>query len=220
MEPLAVDQQVTDDDIIESGSGREPWLRWLPPRLSLPRWWPPRIAFILCLSGLVFGLAAGYCVGAWRVRPPGPALAVPGAAAVSVPPITAGGTPLGFDGSRCSLQVGHNLELGIEVTNDTPALLTILRVDTLLPARGLKQISWAWGPCGQLPGALPSDQALATGNSIWFTVTFHVLVSCPGPLPVGFAVRFDLRDPHDSRGAVATIPAFPDLSQVPYSGCQ
>lgn len=209
-----------DDDIIERGSGREPRPGWLRPRIPLPRWWPPRIAIILCLAGLVAGLAAGYCVAAWRVRPAAPALSVPSAAALSVPPITANGTALNFDGSRCSLQVGHDLQLGIEVTNNTPELLTILRVDALLPARGLKQISWAWGPCGELPGALPPAQALATGNSIWFTVTFQVLVSCPGPLPVEFAVRFDLRDPHDSRGAVANIAAFSDLGQVPYSGCQ
>lgn len=118
------------------------------------------------------------------------------------------------------MQIGHDLQLGLEVTNESPALLTIDRVDALLPIGGLKQISWAWGPCGELPGTLPSDQGLATGYSAWLTVTFQVLVSCPGPLPVQFSMQFILRSSQDSRAAQATVAAFPDLSQVAYSGCK
>jgi hypothetical protein len=47
------------------------------------------------------------------------------------------------------------------------------------------------------------------------TVTFQVLVKCPGPLPVQFTVGYDVGGQH----AVATLPGFPDLSQVPYKGC-
>jgi hypothetical protein len=203
---------VSDDDVIHSGSDRAPLPGWRPP---VPRWWRPRIAVILGVTGLVAGLAAGYGVGAWQTGKP--ALA-PSAGDVAVPPVP-GGPPLGFYGSRCSQQVGHDLQLGAEVTNDSPALLTVLRVDAVLPLGGLREVSWAWGPCGELPGALPSDQGLATGDSIWFTVTFQVLISCPGPLPVQFDVQFDLRSSQDSRGAHTILAAFPDLSQVPYSGC-
>lgn len=209
---------MTDDDIIERGSERPPLLRWRPPRLPVPRWRPPRTAVILCAAGLVAGLAVGYAVGqAGKHAPP---RLPPSASALAVPPMIGADTPLGFGGSRCSMQVGHDLQLGVQVTNDSPALLTIVRVNALLPIGGLKQISWAWGPCGELPGALPSAQGLATGYSAWLTVTFHVLVNCPGPLPVQFSMQFILRSPQDSRAAQATVAAFPDLSQVAYSGCQ
>jgi hypothetical protein len=218
VELLAADRHVTDDDIIERGSDRPPLLGWRPPRLSVLRQRPPRIAVILGVAGLVAGLIAGYAVGqAGKSTPP---RSLPSPAALSGPPLFGNGTPLGFDGSRCSMQVGQDLQLGVEVTNDAPELLTIVRVDALLPIGGLKELSWALGPCGQLPAAPPLAQGLATGYSTWFTVTFHVLVSCPGPLPVQFAVRCDLRDPTDSRGALVTVAAFPDLSQVAYSGCQ
>jgi hypothetical protein len=206
---------VAEDDVIERGSDRAP----LPDRLShLPvlRWRPRRTAVILGITGLVAGLAAGYAVGALTSAP---ARSQPSAAPVPVLPMAVGGTPLGFDGSRCSLQVGHDLQLGLEVTNDAPALLTVLGVDAVLPLGGLKQASWAWGPCGELPGAPPPGPSLTTGKSSWFTITFQVLVSCPAPLPVQFNFQFDLRTSEDSRGVVADVPAFPDLGQVTYSGC-
>jgi hypothetical protein len=218
VEQLAADWPVTDDDVISRGSSRAPLPGWWPPRVPGGRL--PRIAAILGAAGLLAGLAAGYAVGTWQARKSAPAPVQSGAPAVSIPPVLNGGSPLGFDGSRCSLQVGHDLQLGMKVINDSPSLLTVVRVDALLPEGGLKPLSWAWGPCGELPGALPSGHGLATGNSMWFTVTFQVLVSCPAPLPVQFDVGFDLRSSEDSRGERAIVAAFPDLSQVPYSGCQ
>lgn len=218
MELLAAAEHVSDDDIIEQGSDRAPLLGWRPARRPLLRWRPPRIAVILCAAGLAGGLVAGYAIG--HAGRPAPQRLVPSVSILSVPPVIGADTPLGFDGSRCSMQVGHDLQLGMEVTNDSPALLTIVRVDALLPLGGLRQVSWAWGPCGELPGAPPPDQGLVTRYSAWLTVTFHVLVSCPAPLPVQFNMQFILRSPQDSRGAQATVAAFPDLSQVAYSGCQ
>jgi len=214
---LAADEHVSDDDVIERGSDRAPLRGWRPP---VPQWRPPRIAVILGVAGLAAGLAAGYAVGTVQAGKSATARSQSSPAAGFIPPITADGSPLGFSGSRCSQQVGHDLQLGVEVTNDSPALLTVLQVDALLPEGGLKPLFWARGPCGELPGALPSGQGLATGDSTWFTVTFQVLVSCPGPLPVQFDVQFDLRNSQDSRGARAIVAAFPDLSQVPYSGCR
>jgi hypothetical protein len=211
-------QLVTEDDVIERGSGRTRLLDRLS-RIPVLRWRPRRAAVILGVTGLLAGLAAGYAASAWNARksaPPGP---LPSAAPASVLPLGVGGSPLGFYGSRCSLQVGHDLELGLEVTNDAPALLTVLGIKAVLPMSGLKPLSWAWGPCGELPGTSPPDQSLATGKSSWFTVTFQVLVSCPAALPVQFNFQFDLRSSQESRGALASVPAFPDLGQVPYSGC-
>jgi hypothetical protein len=217
-ESLAADQQVTGDDVIESGNGQVPLLDWLSRQLPVLRWRPGRTAVVLGIIGLVAGLAAGYGIGARHAASPAPP-AQASAAPVSVVPLTAGGSPLGFNGSRCSSQVGHELQLGVEVTNNLPGLLTVLGVDAVLPAGGLKVVSWAWGPCGELAGTPPPEQSLTTGSSNWFTVTFQVLVGCPAPLPVQFNFQFDLRSSQDSRAAFATVAAFPDLGQVPYSGC-
>ena len=35
------------------------------------------------------------------------------------------------------------------------------------------------------------DNAIPAGGSAWFTVTFKVLVKCPGPLPVQFTLGYD-----------------------------
>jgi hypothetical protein len=209
---------MSDDDIIERGSDQQPLPGWRPPGLPALRWRPPRIAVILCAAGLLAGLAVGYAVG--HAGRSAPSALPPSASALSVPPVTDIGPPLGFNGLRCSRQVGHELQLGVEVSNGAPALLTIVRVDALALLHGLQQVSWAWGPCGELPGALPPDQGLAIGQSTWLTVTLRVLVSCPGPQPVQLNIQYILRSPQDSYAARTILAAFPDLSQVPYSGCQ
>jgi hypothetical protein len=56
---------------------------------------------------------------------------------------------------------------------------------------------------------------LSPGASTWFTVTFKVLVRCPGPMPVQFLLDYVQR----GRPASARLPGFNDLSQVTYSGC-
>jgi hypothetical protein len=211
------EDEVTEDDVIQRGSSRRR-LDWVP-RIPVLRSRPARTAVVLGVIGLAAGLAAGYAVGTWHAAGSAPARSQPATTPVSVLPRAGDGFPLGFYGSRCSRQVGDDLQLGVEVTNDSPALLTVLGVDAVLPLGGLKPVSWASGPCGELPGAAPPDQSLTTGNSGWFTVTFQVLVRCPAPLPVQFHFQFDLRTSEDSRAVLATVGAFPDLGQVPYSGC-
>jgi hypothetical protein len=53
------------------------------------------------------------------------------------------------------------------------------------------------------------------GESAWMSVTFAVREECPGPLPVQFSVGYLVQ----GKPATASLPGFPDLSQVPYSGC-
>jgi hypothetical protein len=205
---------VTDDDIISRGSSRQPtperWLR----RMLVPQWRPPRIAVILGLAGLLAGLATGYAVGTWHPRKAAPASSQPSFNPQSVVPVFVS-APLTQPGPACSVQNGHDLQLGVEVSNDSAASLTILRIAPLLPLGGLKALSLTWGPCGELPGQPPEDQALTPGNSLWFTVTFRVLVTCPGPLPVQFAIGYS----QNGQRAASTVAGFPDLSQVHYSGC-
>jgi hypothetical protein len=123
----------------------------------------------------------------------------------------------------CSVQLGHELQLGIEVSNQTGSDVTLQRITASLPlSGGLRAVSWAWGPCGaissgggQVAADLSGGEDLSPGESGWFTMTFQVLVKCPGPFPVQFAVRFD----SNGRTLVAHVPGFSDLTQVAYSGC-
>jgi hypothetical protein len=203
---------VSDDDVIERGSGRAPLPGWRPPGMPKLGGRPPRIAIILGAAGLLAGLAAGYAFGNWQARrsaPPRPQAT----AAQPVAPMA--GSPLGLYGPECSQQIGDELQLGVEVSNDTSRPLMLQQVKALLPVSGLRELSWAWGTCGQLAGP-PPDRGLAPGNSAWFTVTFQVLVNCPAPLPV----MFDIGYTQDGRHSVTSMPAFPDLGQVPYSGCR
>jgi hypothetical protein len=197
------------DDVLEQGRSRGPVLRW---RL-------PRVALVLGAVGLLVGLAAGYAAGVRHAgKPPSPPRA---AALQTAPSFTAGGFPLSQSYRGCSAQTGHELQLGLEVTNLSAKAVMLRRVAVVLPMGGLKVISQAWGPCGELPGpaGAPGDAlppTLGPGGSAWFTVTFQVLVTCPQPLPVQFVLHFD----EDGRTAAMPLPSFPDLSQVPYGNCR
>jgi hypothetical protein len=203
------DGSATGDDVLEQGNWRGPVLRWRPPRAAVA----------LAAAGLLVGLAAGYAVGVRHAAkplspPPRPA------ATQTTPSFTAGGFPLSQTGPGCSAQTGRELQLGLEVTNLSATALTLRRVEVRLPIGGLKAISQAWGPCGELPGAgeAPGNifpPTLGPGGSAWFTVTFKVLVTCPGPLPVQFTLDYD----QDGGRAAIPLPGFPDLSQVRYTGC-
>jgi hypothetical protein len=117
---------------------------------------------------------------------------------------------------QCSTQLGRTLELGVQVTNQSGADVTLRRVTAQLPLRGLKAISESWGPCGELDAASSGPVAfLPAGASTWLTVTFRVLVKCPAPLPVQFTLDYNWR----GRPVSTHLPGFPDLSQVPYAGC-
>ena len=169
---------------------------------------------------LVAGLAVGYAVGARHsgehAAPP-----LPSRAAAPAAPFSAGGFPLSQSGPQCSVQIGRELQVGLEITNLSSVAVRLRRVEVVLPLGGLKVTTQAWGPCGQL-GA--TDEAsgrivpptLGRGASSWFTVTFRVLVRCPQPLPVQFTLDYD----QQGRSAVIRLPGFPDLGQVPYSGCR
>ena len=110
--------------------------------------------------------------------------------------------------------------MGLQITNLSPAAVRLRRVTVVLPLGGLRVTSQAWGPCGELraSGAAPGSirpPTLVRGASSWFTVTFKVLVTCPQPLPVQFTLDYG----QQGRAAAIRLPGFPDLGQVPYSGC-
>jgi hypothetical protein len=201
-------------DIVESG----------------PREWPAsrrRLGVvILAVAALVAGLAAGYAAGR-RSRPaPAPA---PAAAPAPVRSAVSGSAALTITGGvagqqvgLCSAQVGRELQLGVEIMNQSAQRLVLRQVEPVLPLGGLQAVARAWGPCGALPGAgLPAGNVLPAGGTVWFTFTFRVLAGCPGADPVQFAVTFTPQRPSPPGFVVTTrLPGFVDLGHVPYSGCR
>jgi hypothetical protein len=192
------------DDVVEIGS-RQP---------SILRSRPPPIAVILAAAALLVGLAVGYAAGNQHGRKSAAPLSRSSAAAS--PPSAASAVTLSQSGRQCSVQIGHALQLGVQVTNQSAAGVTLRRVTAVLPMGGLKATSQAWAPCGELPAPSGTpDNALPAGASTWFTVTFAVLVKCPGAFPVQFTLDYDQL----GRRATIHLPGFVDLGQVPYASC-
>jgi hypothetical protein len=211
-----------DDDVVELG-GRESGRRlrlpggWRPPS----DWRPSRGATAFALAALAVGLAAGYAAGYRHVRGSA-ALPEPTAATSAAPaPATAfsfaDSPALIQDTGACSVQTGQQLELGVQVTNLSTAPITLETAKAVLPMGGLKPVRWQWEPCGLLPSSGPSPalQVLGPGASTWLTMTFDVQLRCPAPNPVEFTVSYLAQ----GRPATASLPGFPDLGEVPYTGC-
>jgi hypothetical protein len=203
-----------DGDILEHGRGRPRVPLWPSLRRRLPGLrWPSRpVTALLVAAGLVAGLATGYAAGDHRTRSAAPALP-PGVSQAAQ--LAAGGAPLA-EGPACATQIDSHLQLGFQVTNVSAAAVTLRHIRAILPIGGLRAVAQAWGPCGELPQPeTPTTPNLSPGASTWFTVTFKVLVGCPGPMPVQFALDYV----QHGRAASARLPGFNDLGQVTYSGC-
>jgi hypothetical protein len=218
-----------DEDIVELGD-RGPGRRLFGGRIRLPDGWhpspgwrPSRGATAFAVTALVVGLVAGYTAGDWHGRRgtalPEPAQAASSAAAAAPAPTFsfADSPPLTQDIGTCSVQSGRHLSLGVQVTNPSSVPLILQSAKAVLPLGGLTEGSWHWTPCGMLPQT-PAGQAdviLEPGASTWLTMTFSVKVGCPAPLPVQFTITYLAA----GRSVTASLPGFPDLGQVPYTGC-
>jgi hypothetical protein len=200
-------------DILEQG-GR----RFLPPNLG-----QPRVAAILLAVGLVTGLAVGYAAG--HRQPAGSANHAAASAGPATPvrlsapvrqgaPAYQGGPLLASADDICSARSGRKLQLGAEVTNESARSVRLGQIRAVLPLGGLRATSQRWAPCGAFEtGQDPTS--LGPGDSVWFSVTFRVLVRCPEAFPVWFTLGYSAA----GQPATARVPAFPDLEQVPYTGC-
>ena len=231
--PLAPGQ--SGDDILASDVRRFPAPDWISrlSRLNSPDWRLSRGAAALGIIGLLAGLAVGYAAGhrqPGQARPaprpqgsaaPGPAVPTAGSAGSAASVASAAQSVFGLSltqtTAECSVQHGRELQLGVEIMNPSGEEVTLRHVDPVLPLGGLRALSQQWGPCGVLPQGQDQTgvELLPPGASTWLTVTFKVLVRCPGPLPVQFTVDFDW----NGQPAAAILPGFPDLSGVPYAGC-
>ena len=214
-------------DVVEQGGRRIfPSLNW--PSMN---WRPPRGAAILLAVGLIIGLAAGYAAGYRQAPRNATALpattsvgtrwtataplqtAVKGAAITGT--VLTGGLALTQDTGACSVQSGRKLQLGVQVTNRSAEPIGLGRIRTVLPLSGLKVVSQQWAPCGTI-GAVQVPGTLGAGDSTWLSVTVQVLVACPAPIPVQFAVGYT----YAGEAATVNLPGFPDLGEVPYTGCR
>ncbi len=223
------DDGLAEDDVLEQGRGRRPTPSWWPSRrLSRgPSWWPPKIsrpAAIVSLVALILGLGVGYLAGS-RQHPAGGATSPPSPArsSPSAQPLSLGGPTLEQSGNQCSAQHGTTLQLGIEVSNLSPTPLTLSQVRVVLPLGGLRATAVSWGSCGELPNIIQDppqndaiDRYLPPGGSAWLTATVKVLVACPQPFPVQFAVGYV----QHGKASLVKLPGFPDLGGVAYSGCR
>src|SRR5262249_54025731 len=128
----------------------------------------------------------------------------------------AGAPALTQDTGACSAQTAQGLQLGVQVSNQSAQPLTLRTPRAVLPLGGLKEVSGQWSPCGALPNRLgQGDQILMPGQSTWMTVTFKVQRHCPAADPVQFSVGYLVQ----GKSVAVSLPGFPDLGQVPYSGC-
>jgi len=216
-------------DVVEQGGRRFfPSLNWPPLHRR-----PSRSAAVLLAVGLVIGLAAGYAAGYRQgLRPAGPPTASPSSAS-SLPGLAPVqtfivGTPIPIEGGSavipgapaltqdigtCSARSGRELQLGVQVSNESAELIGLGQIRTVFPLGGLRVISQQWAPCGAIASQVPAS--LGPGDSTWFSVTVQVLAACPGPLPVEFTVDCTWAGGH----AAVHLPGFPDLGRVSYPGC-
>lgn len=193
-----------DGDVIEMG-GRP--ARW-PWRGS--RGTTAGVALAALAIGLLLGLAGGHLAA---TRATGqPARSAPGVTGATS---LGGSTAIAATGRRCAVQRGRTLQLGIEIVNQSASAVALRQVRPVLPLGGMHAIASGWDTCGSLPEPGQDQTSFDPGATGWVTITFDVLVPCPGALPVQFNVSYR----QSGRQATAALASFPDLGQVRYTGC-
>jgi hypothetical protein len=170
---------------------------------------------LVCM-GLVVGLMVGYLFGTRRAHQKTSATMPTEVAPTPLSLISAGGQPPTATRNRCAIQLGNQLQLGVELVNQSSVGTTLMRADVNLPLGGLRVAAFAWGSCGQLAAVDDADpHALPPGATAWLRMTFDVLIPCPGPLPVLFTVTYT----QAGKVAVADVGGFSDLGEVSYTRC-
>jgi hypothetical protein len=158
----------------------------------------------------------------------GPPVPAGGPGAYSSSLSVAGLSGLAQNGGECSVQHGRHLQLGVEMINLSGTPVTLGQVKTITPLGGLRLVSQQWEPCGAI---VPAGQAAGGGTIVFIgastgqveagngagaailppygaarlSVTFQVLVACPGPLPVQFSVSYQ----ENGKTETVQLPGFP-----------
>ena len=185
------------------------------------------MAAVTLLVGLAVGYAAGHSQARGAAAAPGKHAALTGQVSRDVASAkiaaAARSASIGFglalteDPGTCSVQAGRDLELGIPITNRSGETVLLESVKPVQPVPGmLKVLSWRWDPCGfDNDGIVPDTVTLGPGQTTWVTAVVQPLAACPGPAPLQFQVTYSV----NSQQSTSTLPGFPDLSAVHYSGC-
>jgi hypothetical protein len=186
-----------------------PVTRWVGQALRVVR----QATLELTIGALAVGLVVGFIggrVSAHHQHQAAKPVSSPARAGIPT------ATPIIFTGNSCGVQRGMDLQLGIEVKNQSETGVRLGKVLPTFPMGGLHMIASGLGTCGEIPFASPfTDPVLGPGMTGWVTATVSVEVRCPQPLPVGFIVRFE----QAGRSLAAELNGFPDLSQVAYRNC-
>ena len=140
---------------------------------------------------------------------------------VTAPPPTP--TPGPFNqligtGARCSLQNGHQLQLGDEVSNglEVRSPWSVCEFPTA-PVMNSDRSAAYEAPVARYPALTMTSPVTASlsGASVWLTVTVDVLTGCPTPLHLTILLDYS----QNGHTATARLADFPDLGDVPYTGC-
>ena len=183
--------------------------------------WVGRNASVIAGLALAAGLVAGYLGGHQQRKAPPPVPAPPRPAKTTSPSRPGPSPPqnafpdLTATGNRCAVQRGTTLQLGVEVINESDHTLGVGQFRAVLPVGGLRATAASVGTCGALPVWPPISPTLPAGQTVWLTITFHVLERCPQPYPVQFVVSYT----DSGKLATTQMDEFPDLSQVAFNGC-
>jgi hypothetical protein len=170
---------------------------------------------LVCVA-LVVGVIVGYLVGARPAQRKTSATVPTEEAPTPLSLVSAGAQPPTATRKRCAVQLGNQLQLGVELVNQSSLGTTLMRADVNLPLGGLRMTESAWSSCGQLAAVDDTDpHALPSGATAWLRMTFDVLTPCPGPLPVLFTVTYA----QAGKVAAANVGGFSDLGDVSYTGC-
>ena len=208
------DNSAPGEDAIEPARRRSWWQLRRRGYLGTPT---PVIAAAVIGALVIVAVVAAYLVGRHQGRNDARVTAPGTSAGASTRASAAGtGSALAQAAGVCAVQVGAQLQLGIEVENTSGAPITLRQLDAVLPLGGLRAAQQLVGTCGQLQQtrAVPGT-TLVPGATTWLTITFDVLVTCPTPLPVQFGIHYTDGD----KDFTVTLGAFADLGGVSYSGC-
>ena len=114
-------------------------------------------------------------------------------------------------GRQCAAQVGHELQLGVEITNDTKHAVSLTAIDVDVPLPGLSLRAKQFATCGAI-GGNTGPQPLAPGNSTWISATFDNHLPCRvSSSEIIFTADYD-----DGRTATSGFSNLPDIA---FAGC-
>jgi hypothetical protein len=183
------DDRPTDLEVRAATSGvqpRDPAIDIIEMGSSPETAWPRRRRLGVAgpiVAALVIGAVAGYLFGTQRAEPRTGTVSPAEAATTGSAVVTVGGQALKGTGNRCSVQLGDQLQLGVEIVNQSATTATLLQADPYLPLGGLRATT-AWGGCGQLSATDGQrTYSLPAGATTLLRMTFDVLTPCPGAFP-------------------------------------